>query len=136
MKKFKDPRIIVLKNDENIGLTKSLNIGIRHAKGQFIARMDADDISLPHRFETQIRYLETHPDYALVGSWAYQIDETGRQQCIIELQVEDHEIRECLIRGNNFVHGSVMMRRSVILSMGGYDERFNVLMTMNSGSVL
>ena len=124
MKQFEDPRILVFRNHENLGLTKSLNIGISHAKGQFIARMDADDISLPHRFETQIRYLETRPDYALVGSWAYQIDEKGRQQFIIELQAEDHAIREYLIQSNHFVHGSVMMRRSVILSMGGYDERF------------
>ena len=86
--------------------------------------MDADDVSLPHRLETQIRFLESHPDHALVGSYAYQIDEAGRHESIIELQTEDDAIRRCLIRGNNFVHGSVMVRREVLLRAGGYNEAF------------
>ena len=122
--KLSDPRVKILRNHKNLGLTKSLNIGTREAQGEYIARMDADDISLPHRFESQIRYLDMHTDYALVGSLAYQIDETGQYQFIPKLQTDDHLIRKHLIQSNNFVHGSVMIRRNVLLSMGGYDERF------------
>ena len=58
--KIKDNRIIIINNDENIGLTKSLNKGLERAKGEYIARMDADDISLPERLEKQINFLNTN----------------------------------------------------------------------------
>lgn len=64
----KDPRIILVKNNNNLGLTKSLNIGIRRCKGEYIARMDADDVSSADRIEKQLNYLESHEDVALVGS--------------------------------------------------------------------
>lgn len=62
-----DPRIKFLRNKENIGITKSLNIGFRVAQGKYIARMDADDISCRERFEKQYAYMESHPDVALCG---------------------------------------------------------------------
>lgn len=63
-----DPRIRLIRNPMNIGLTKSLNIGLKAAKGKYIARMDADDIALPERFEKQYAYMEAHPDVILCGS--------------------------------------------------------------------
>jgi glycosyltransferase involved in cell wall biosynthesis len=65
-----DPRIRLIRNPVNIGLTKSLNIGLKVAKGKYIARMDADDIALPVRFEKQYAYMEAHPDVILCGSRA------------------------------------------------------------------
>ena len=62
-----DPRIKFLRNKENIGITKSLNIGFRVAQGKYIARMDADDISCRERFEKQYAYMESHPDVVLCG---------------------------------------------------------------------
>jgi glycosyltransferase involved in cell wall biosynthesis len=121
---FTDSRIIVLKNDENIGMTKSLNIGIRHAKGQFVARMDADDISLPQRFEKQLLFLENNPEYALVGSSYFKIDEAGNKVSIIKVLADDLAIRRELKKQNWFGHGTVMIRRQVLAEMGGYDERF------------
>ena len=64
----KDERIVILKNEENIGLTKSLNRGLAVARGIYIARMDSDDISLPNRFEKQVLFMETHPETAVVGA--------------------------------------------------------------------
>ena len=64
---YKDARIIVLQNTKNIGLTKSLNLGIAKAKGKYIARMDADDISMPKRLEKQFDFMEEHPEFAFVG---------------------------------------------------------------------
>lgn len=66
--KEKDHRIVLIENEKNLGLTKSLNKGITVAKGDFIARMDADDISLPERFEKQMSLLEKHPEIGVCGS--------------------------------------------------------------------
>ncbi len=65
---FKDSRSTIITNDPNIGLTKSLNKALQHCQGKYIARMDADDISLPQRFEQQYEYMESHPEYAVIGA--------------------------------------------------------------------
>ncbi len=124
LKKFDDPRIKIITNHENLGLTKSLNKGIKLAKGKYIARMDADDISLPQRLETQVNFLEKNPDYALVGSSYYQIDGTGKINTLINVLTGDPQIKEGLKKQNWFGHGSVMMRKDALLRIGGYDERF------------
>ena len=124
LKSFKDFRIKVIRNIENIGLTKSLNKGIKAAKGQYIARMDADDISLPHRLEIQIGFLEKHSDFALVGSSYYQIDDFGKIVAYIKVLTENLEIRAGLLQQNWFGHGSVMMRKSAFVKCKGYNEEF------------
>ncbi len=63
-----DPRIRLLRNMEQLGVTKSLNVGLRAAKGRYIARMDSDDISLPERFEKQVAFMESHPDAIACGT--------------------------------------------------------------------
>lgn len=68
LKSLQDKRIRIIRNAENIGITKSLNIGLREAKGKYIARMDADDISLPTRFEKQLAFMESHPEVILCGT--------------------------------------------------------------------
>ena len=67
----KDDRIVLIKNKTNIGLTKSLNKGLKLAKGQYIARMDADDVSLPDRFKQQIEYMENNSHVTVIGGIAY-----------------------------------------------------------------
>jgi glycosyltransferase involved in cell wall biosynthesis/Flp pilus assembly protein TadD/SAM-dependent methyltransferase len=124
LEQFDDPRVRIIKNIENVGPAGSRNKALAVAMGNYIAIMDADDISLPHRFESQIRFLESNPDYALVGSFAYQIDELGQHQSVLKVQTDDNGIRRCLIRVNNFVHGSVMFRKRILLEMDGYDVRF------------
>lgn len=74
-----DRRIKVISNKENIGLTKSLNLGIEKAKGKYIARMDSDDISLPQRLEIQYNYLRKHPNIELLGSGILMIDSNGNK---------------------------------------------------------
>ena len=67
-----DPRIKILHNETNIGITKSLNIGFRAAQGKYIARMDSDDVSLPTRFEKQVAFMESHPQVIACGTrWVY-----------------------------------------------------------------
>ncbi len=124
LSKFDDPRIKLITNSENLGLTKSLNKAVSVARGRYIARMDADDISLPLRFERQVAFLEKTPQYALVGSSYYQIDENGKIKSIVKVLTDDQSLREGLMLQNWFGHGSVMMSKEVLLKAGGYNERF------------
>ena len=119
---YDDPRIIVVNNSVNLGLTKSLNKAIKGAKGKYVSRMDADDISLPHRFETQVKFLRSNPDYALVGSSYYQIDASGSICSLIKVLTQNREIKEGLENQNWFGHGSVMMRKDAFYNIGGYHE--------------
>jgi glycosyltransferase involved in cell wall biosynthesis/radical SAM superfamily enzyme YgiQ (UPF0313 family)/spore maturation protein CgeB len=124
LKSFVDPRIKIITNSENLGLTASLNIGIRAASGKYIARMDADDISVPNRFALQLDYLEINPAVAVVGSSYFTIDEEGAVTGIVNVLDKPADIRRDLPRQNWFGHGSVMFRKSCLAEIGGYDERF------------
>jgi glycosyltransferase involved in cell wall biosynthesis len=108
---YKDPRIKLFNNDFNMGLVFSLNKGIRYAKGKYIARMDADDISLPDRFETQLAYLEQYNDYALVGSSAIAINEKADELFPIKVAVKNLAVE--LFWKNPIVHSSVMGRKEI-----------------------
>lgn len=119
-----DPRIKLIHNKENLGPAKSSNICLKHTKGEFIARLDADDISKPLRFEKQVKFLNIHPDIALIGSGAYLIDDFG---CIIrKINVisRDSIIRKLMMHVNLFIHSSIIARKKVIEDMGGYREKF------------
>lgn len=121
---FKDPRLAIIRNTGNLGLTASLNIGIRAARGKYVARMDADDISVPHRLARQVESLENNPEIAVVGSSYYTMDEHGAVTGIIDVLDRPELIQRELLRQNWFGHGSVMMRKSCFEIVGGYDERF------------
>ena len=73
LKSLQDQRVKIIRNDTNIGITKSLNIGLRAAKGKYIARMDSDDIAFPDRFEKQYAFMESHPDVFVCGAKVRQI---------------------------------------------------------------
>ncbi|MCA9399253.1 MAG: glycosyltransferase family 2 protein, partial [Candidatus Omnitrophica bacterium] len=76
---YGDKRIILIKNNENVGQTKALNIGLQESMGNYIARMDADDVCVPERLQLQYDFLEEHPEIAVVGSsWIY-INDEGRE---------------------------------------------------------
>jgi glycosyltransferase involved in cell wall biosynthesis/tRNA A37 methylthiotransferase MiaB len=118
--KFDDPRIVIITNDENLGLTRSLNIGFKIAKGEYIARMDADDISHPLRFEKQVFFLDGHPDCLVVGTWTVVIGEDGRH-----LDLWKTEAEACRLEVSNpIVHGSAMIRKKILEKLGGYNEQF------------
>lgn len=71
----KDHRIKIIENETNLGLAASLNKGIDASTGTYIARMDADDISMPQRFELQVKYMKEHPEVSICGTWAYLFGE-------------------------------------------------------------
>jgi glycosyltransferase involved in cell wall biosynthesis len=75
---YQDPRIHFIRNGTNLGLTATLNKGLELARGEYIARMDQDDVSLPERLAKQVTFMEARPDLAASGTWAKEIDEAGR----------------------------------------------------------
>lgn len=119
IKSYNDARIKIINNGENIGLTKSLNKALKVAHGEYIARQDADDISMPNRLEQQLKYLESHPQVALLGTGISVVDEQGKE---IEKRIMQPNPRASLQKGNRIVHGSAMFRKSVIEELGGYNE--------------
>lgn len=120
LQSYQDERIKLINNGENIGLTKSLNKALKQARGEYIARQDADDISLPNRLKEQLQYLQEHPEIALLGTGAYIIEESGN---ILRRGVPLAEpSKENLVKDNPFVHGSVMFRKKIIEEVGAYNE--------------
>lgn len=108
------------------GLAASLN-GLAHvAKGELLARQDADDVSRADRLAKQVSFMEGHPEVGLLGTWALQIDSVGRPLGQESWPTEDDDIRQLLPTKNPFIHSSVMMRRGVFEAAGGYDETFHV----------
>lgn len=108
------------------GLTRALNRALGLARAPLVARLDADDLALPERLALQCQYLETHPDVGLLGTGAREVDPAGREVAILRPPVDDAAIRRALIRANPFVHSSMMMRRTVLDRVGGYDPSFPV----------
>jgi hypothetical protein len=121
---FADERIRLLRNERNLGLTASLNRGLREARGEFIARQDADDLSAPARFEAQLGVLRAQPELALVGSQGWAIDAQGHTVGRLDVPLHDGSIRWALPLLNPCLHTAVMFRREAILSVGGYDEAY------------
>ena len=109
-----DARIIIFRNKKNIGLIKSLNIGLKLAKGKYIARMDADDVSRSSRFAKQVCFMEKHPEVGILGTAYEVIDEEGK--CINQFRqpTEDEGIRWQYLFHNSFCHPSIIIRKSVI----------------------
>ncbi|MFB0773029.1 glycosyltransferase [Proteus cibi] len=102
-------------------ITFSLNLGIHQAKGKYIARMDSDDISLPSRIENQVSYLEKNTDISIVGSNIDLIDEKGKLlNKKIKYPTHDKDIKKTLIYKCCLAHPTVMFRKSIIESIGGY----------------
>ena len=117
---FTDERIRIINNPSNMKISRSLNKGIELAQGQFIARMDADDISLPERFQKQVAFLENYPDIGVVGSWIRRIDEKGNFINNMFRETRPETIKWDLFFGSPIAHPSVMMRAEVVRSSGGY----------------
>jgi glycosyltransferase involved in cell wall biosynthesis len=123
---FSSSRLVRIRNETNLGQTRSLNLGLMLATGEYIARQDADDRSLPERLKRQVDYLTVHPEVGLLGTGYEIVDQFGKVLEEIFPPPTDEELREALIFGNIFCHGSVMLRKDVVEKVGGYDETFRV----------
>lgn len=112
-----DYRIRLLKNSKNRGLNYTLNRCLKYASGDYIARMDGDDESLPERFEKQLDYLENHPEYAIVSCPMILFDDSGDWG---RNKVPEYPQTIDLIIGTPICHAPVMMRKECMDRVGGY----------------
>lgn len=121
LQSLSDPRIRLLRNQQQQGLAASLNARLAQARGEYMARMDADDISLPRRLERQVAYLEAHPEISICGSWARTFGE-GKEQ-LWRYPEQDAEIKAEMLFASVLVHSSVMLRASHVKELNvRYDE--------------
>ncbi len=122
LRSYHDHRIKIINNEKNMGLTGSLNKGLKIARGEYIARMDADDISLPQRLEKEVAFLDQNKKVGLVGTYYLMINENGKVLHTVKCLTQDEKLREKLLEGNQFGHGSVMLRAECIKKVGLYRE--------------
>jgi glycosyltransferase involved in cell wall biosynthesis len=120
-----DARIRVVSRP-NTGIVGALNDGLAVARGEFIARLDADDIALPERFSKQVDYLQNHPECVVVGSFVLLIDSDGNALHVMNLMQTHEEIDPVHIAGGawQIVHPAVMIRKSAMEQIGGYRDGF------------
>lgn len=117
----KDKRIVLYRNDENMKICYSLNKCLSHCKGEYILRMDGDDISLPNRIEVMVRYLDEHPNISLVGSQTITIDEEGNEVGYRKYLRTSSFIE----KGNKFCPCVVhiwMARKNMYVALNGYND--------------
>ena len=116
------PNIVLLRNEQNLGLNATLNKCLAAAKGEYIARMDGDDISLPTRFEKQVKFLDEHPEYAVVSAPMIYFDENGEFR---RGKGRGEVVARDFVMGSPICHAPCMARTEVFRSVGGYsvDER-------------
>jgi cellulose synthase/poly-beta-1,6-N-acetylglucosamine synthase-like glycosyltransferase len=119
-----DSRLRLATNEGNLGLTASLNKGLGLARGELVARQDADDVSEPERLARQVAYLDAHPEIGLVGTLAQSIDAAGRplDHDHFPLALDNAAIQRSLLERNPICHGSVLFRRRLLDQVGFYDS--------------
>lgn len=117
-----DRRIILLWNEENIGLTKSLNKGLQIARGKYVARMDADDISDCRRLQIQYDFLEANPDITICGTGRKVLAGNKKSKKRYNTYLKHNEILSVFMLISAFLHPSVMFRRDIIERGMRYDE--------------
>ncbi len=121
-----DSRIKLLINNESKGLTRCLIDAISNAKGEYIARQDADDISLPDRLEKQVIFLNGNLDCSVLGACIETIDENGSPVDVKVPITGKRNVDKHLRYGNILAHGSVMFRKEEYEKVGGYNSKFIV----------
>ena len=127
LRALRDPRIRLLTNPENLGLTRTLNRGLAEARGELVARQDADDLSASNRLEKQIAFLRNDPGIQLLGSCAWRMNAAGRVTGANDLPTTHEAIRWASVTDNPFLHTSIVFRRAALLAeFGGYDETFSI----------
>lgn len=124
----RDSRIVLIHNPDNVGLTRSLNRGLAVARGQYVARQDADDVSLPGRLALQVEQLDRRPEAVLAFGSFKTIDARGRELELVHKRATPALARWYLLFFNYVgCHGLTLMRREAVLAAGGYnaDHRYS-----------
>jgi glycosyltransferase involved in cell wall biosynthesis len=117
-----DARVIIVNNQGNLGLPRTMNSSIELARGKYICRMDADDFSYPDRLEKQLAFMEDHPDVVISGGTMEVCNREMKFLCKRIYNLTDAEIRRKLFRYSPFSHPSVIFRTEEARNIGGYFE--------------
>lgn len=117
----KDPRIKLLNHFKNLGLIQSLNDGLQVASGEYLARIDSDDLwTDSSKLSKQVDFLDSHPEVGLLGSWARCVDQKGKKLFQIKPPEKDGDVRKQILLHNCFVHSSILARIKLLRNFGGY----------------
>lgn len=119
---YDDKRIIFIQNERNMGLPYSLNKGMEIAKGEYIARMDGDDICFPQRFQKQLEYMEQHSDITICGTNRLDVSENGKKSSKRFFPEESEALKARLLFGNPIAHSSWFIRKEDFLK---YHFKYN-----------
>ena len=122
LQNYSDPRIRIIYLNDHIGRTPALNLAVKNASTEYLAVLDADDLSHPLRLKRQVEYLDSYQDVGLVGAWTEFIDEMGSVVSYKKGPTSHQEIVQVMATRNPIVHSSVMFRRALMGLVGGYDE--------------
>lgn len=122
---LKDKRIVLIKNDNNMGLSSSLNKGLKMARGLYLARMDSDDIAISCRLKKQVSFLDNNPNVGMVGTAAYIVDLHGEALRKVKSSTDNEILKKALKNSNQFIHPSMMFRKECIQKVGGYREELD-----------
>lgn len=117
---LQDPRLRIITHEVNQGTPLALNSGIGAAKGEFIARLDADDIALEGRIQAQVKYLLENPSVVCVGTGSVLINSQGKSIQGSETKLLSGYVTHELLTRNPLLHSSVMYRTDIVRSIGGY----------------
>jgi glycosyltransferase involved in cell wall biosynthesis len=119
---FNDPRIVVV-HQKNLGVSLALNNGLQHARSNYIARFDADDICYPNRLQVQYDFMQRHPEYQIVGSGADYMDVEGNYLFTQEpAGYSNSQLQQLKYSVCPLIHSCVMYKKDTVLSYGGYNE--------------
>jgi glycosyltransferase involved in cell wall biosynthesis len=125
LKKIKDKRVKILSNSKNLGIARSLNRAINNSRGQYIARMDADDISVGNRLDVQLKFLQDDSSIGICGSFAYLINEKGATIGSKKFPSKDHEIKKALNFYSPIIHPTFFAKASFFKKLSGYNPDFD-----------
>lgn len=115
---------IKIVSQKNTGLTRALNVGLEFCSGEYVARMDADNISMRERLEKQVKFLEENPTVALVGSWRIDVLEDGSER-VMKLPCSNDDVQRSFVKACVISHSAVMVRARVMKKFR-YNEEFRI----------
>lgn len=119
---YDDERIRLIHNKKNLKLISTLNKGIRLSRGQYIARMDCDDISHPERIAKQVAFMEANPEVGVLGTGIFIIDRNGKRKYKFRYPTKHNFLHWSLCFYSPIVHPAVMIRKNLLMKVGGYDH--------------
>ena len=122
---YEDPRIKVLKNKNNLMVSKTKNKAIKEAKGEYIVSMDADDISVENRLELLVKFMEENPEIGICGSYVDLINSNEKIIGQRTYPLEDLKIRKFIFKFSPYTHGAVCIRRTILDRIDFYNPKYD-----------